>query len=72
MNILFSKKESFVNLGMSYKILRYLSARMVLDGGVFLNGKLTKPLSRGAQYVTLQKHFSHPSLVIYFFFQPHP
>jgi hypothetical protein len=24
----------------------------------------------GAQYVTLQKHFSHPSFVIYFLFQP--
>jgi len=24
----------------------------------------------GAQYVSLQKHFSHPSFVIYFFFQP--
>jgi hypothetical protein len=24
----------------------------------------------GAQYVTLQKHFSHPSFVKYFFFQP--
>jgi hypothetical protein len=36
-------------------------------GGVLFNGKLTKPLSRGAQYVTLQKHFWHPSLVIHFF-----
>jgi len=31
-------------------------------------------LARGGthQYVILQKCFSHPSLVIYFFFQPHP
>jgi hypothetical protein len=27
-------------------------------------------MSSGAQYVTLQKHFSHPSLVIYFFPTP--
>jgi hypothetical protein len=27
-------------------------------------------MSSGAQYVTLQKYFSHPSLVIYFFPTP--
>jgi hypothetical protein len=27
-------------------------------------------LSTGTQYVTLQKYFSHPSLVIYFFSNP--
>jgi hypothetical protein len=30
-----------------------------------------KSSSSGAQYLTLQKYFSHPSLVIDFF-QPHP
>jgi hypothetical protein len=29
-------------------------------------------ISSGAQYVTLQKYFSHPSLVIYFFFATSP
>jgi len=29
-----------------------------------------KSISIGAQYVTLQKYFSHPSLVIYFFPTP--
>jgi hypothetical protein len=30
-----------------------------------------KSISSGAQYVTLQKYFSHPSLVIYFFATSH-
>jgi len=30
-----------------------------------------KSIPSGAQYVTLQKYFSHPSLVIYFFATPH-
>jgi hypothetical protein len=29
-----------------------------------------KNISSGAQYVTLQKYFSHPGLVIYFFATP--
>jgi hypothetical protein len=29
-----------------------------------------KKMKTGVQYVTLQKHFSHPSLVIYFFVTP--
>jgi hypothetical protein len=31
-----------------------------------------KSISSGAHYVTLQKYFSHPSLVIYFFATPPP
>jgi hypothetical protein len=29
-------------------------------------------ISSGAQYATLQDYFSHPSLVIHVFSQPHP
>ncbi len=32
----------------------------------------TQSISSCAQYATPQNYFSHPSLVIYFFLQPHP
>ncbi len=32
---------------------------------------LPESISSGAQYVTLRKYFSHPSLVMYSFMQPH-
>jgi hypothetical protein len=34
--------------------------------------KKSKNISSGAQHATLQKYFSHPSLVIFKFLQPHP
>jgi hypothetical protein len=33
---------------------------------------VSKSISSDAHYLTLQKDFSHPSLVFYFFFQPRP
>jgi hypothetical protein len=39
--------------------------------GIFIQEMLTsKSISSCAQYVTLQKYFSYPSLVIYFFRTP--
>jgi hypothetical protein len=39
--------------------------------GIFIQELLTcKNISSCAQYVTLQKYFSHPSLAIYFFQTP--
>jgi hypothetical protein len=35
-----------------------------------LTKQASKSIPGGAQYVTLQKYFSHPSLVIYFFATP--
>jgi hypothetical protein len=32
---------------------------------------LPESISSGAEYVTLRKYFSHPSLVMYSFLQPH-
>jgi hypothetical protein len=33
---------------------------------------LSKSISSGAQYVTLQKYFSHPSIVLFTVLEPHP
>jgi hypothetical protein len=38
--------------------------------GTALNNLKPKSISSGAQYVTLRKYFSHPSLVMYFFATP--
>jgi hypothetical protein len=37
---------------------------------IYTQGKMYKSFSRSAQYVPLQKYFSHSSLVIYFFSCP--
>jgi len=53
---------SFKNLEKKKKHLRFLQTNTY--------SKVPESISSSAQYVTQQKYFSHPSLVIYFFLQP--